>query len=119
MSPSCCAITPVNWWSTPVFPTACTTKPIGSLSISVSNRIVIMPRSEASAAVSIERFFQYSLLGLVACGYLAVAGSGYLDSPTIILTAAGLLLRGLLIGGFLSFQISERMATILAVSYIG
>jgi len=78
-----------------------------------------MPRSEASAAVSIERFFQYSLLGLVASGYLAVAGSGYLDTPTIILTAAGLLLRALLIGGFLSFQISERMATILAVSYIG
>ena len=35
----------------------------------------------ASAAVSVERFFQLSLLGLVASGYLAVAGSGYLDAP--------------------------------------
>ena len=58
-----------------------------------------MARSDASAAVSVERFFQFSLLGLVASGYLAVAGSGYLDNPTIILTAAGLLLRALLIGG--------------------
>ena len=78
-----------------------------------------MARSEASAAVSVERFFQFSLLGLVASGYLAVAGSGYLDSATIILTAAGLLLRGLLIGGFLNFEISERAATLLAISYVG
>ena len=31
-----------------------------------------MPRADASAAVSVERFFQFSLLGLVASGYLAV-----------------------------------------------
>jgi transglutaminase-like putative cysteine protease len=78
-----------------------------------------MARSEASAAVSVERFFQFSLLGLVASGYLAVAGSGYLDTSTIILTAAGLLLRGLLIGGFLDFEISERADTLLAISYVG
>jgi transglutaminase-like putative cysteine protease len=78
-----------------------------------------MARSEASAAVSVERFFQFSLLGLVASGYLAVAGSGYLDSATVILTAAGLLLRGLLIGGFVNFEISERAATLLAISYVG
>ena len=40
-----------------------------------------MPRQDAGAAVSVERFFQFSLLGLVASGYLAVAGSGYLDQP--------------------------------------
>ena len=37
-----------------------------------------MARTDASPAVSVERFFQSSLLGLVASGYLAVAGSGYL-----------------------------------------
>ena len=52
-----------------------------------------MPRQDAGAAVSVERFFQFSLLGLVASGYLAVAGSGYLDTPTIALTTAGLVLR--------------------------
>jgi protein-glutamine gamma-glutamyltransferase len=78
-----------------------------------------MARSPATAAVSVERFFQFSLLGLVASGYLAVAGSGYLDTATILLTAAGLLLRGLLIAGIVALDISEQTATLLAVSYIG
>src|ERR1039457_4012335 len=37
-----------------------------------------MARSDASASVSVERFFQFALLGLVASGFLAVAGSGHL-----------------------------------------
>src|SRR5262249_37224303 len=78
-----------------------------------------MPRADASAAVSIERFFQFSLLGLVASGYLAVAGSGYLDAPTILLTAAGLLLRGLLIYDIARLNITERATTIATVAYTG
>ena len=76
-----------------------------------------MPRPAASAAVSVERFFQISLLGLVASGYLAVAGSGYLDAPTIVLTAAGLILRGLLVCGVVRFEISDRASTILTLAY--
>src|SRR4051812_10412685 len=76
-------------------------------------------RTDASAAVSVERFFQFALLGLVGCGYLAVAGSGYLDSPTILLTAAGLLLRGLMISGVLDFEISERASTLNTIAYTG
>ncbi len=76
-----------------------------------------MRRPDASAAVSVERFFQFSLLGLVACGYLAVAGSGYLDAPTIGLTAAGLLLRGLLIQGVVRLEISERASTAITIGY--
>src|SRR6185503_4949303 len=76
-----------------------------------------MPRADASPAVPVERFFQFSLLGLVTSGYLAVAGSGYLDAPTILLTAAGLLLRGLLICGWLDFEISERAATRATLLY--
>jgi hypothetical protein len=67
----------------------------------------------------VERFFQFSLLGLVASGYLAVAGSGYLDTPTIVLTAAGLLLRGLLIYGFVRLEISERASTLITIGYTG
>src|SRR5205085_12445948 len=78
-----------------------------------------MPRSGASAAGSVERFFQFSLLGLVASGYLAVAGSGYLDFPTIALTAAGLLLRALLILQVLRLEISEQLAALVALSYTG
>src|SRR4051812_42009246 len=71
----------------------------------------------ASPAVPVERFFQFSLLGLVASGYLAVAGSGYLDAPTIVLTAAGLLLRALMICGWFGFEISERAATRATLAY--
>src|ERR1051326_6838263 len=82
-----------------------------------------MPRPDASAGgqghTSVERFFQFSLLGLVASGYLAVAGAGYLDTPTIVLTAAGLLLRGLLIYGFVRLDISERASTLITIGYTG
>src|SRR5271157_5997508 len=70
-------------------------------------------RFDANTAVSVERFFQFSLLGLVASGYLAVAGSGYLDTPTIALMAAGLL-----VCGFFQWDISDRAVTIATVSYI-
>src|SRR4051794_23959233 len=78
-----------------------------------------MVRGDGSAAVSVERFFQFSLLGLVASGYLAVAGSGYLDAPTVALTAAGLLLRAILIRGWLRFEISETAATRATMIYSG
>lgn len=70
------------------------------------------------AAETVERFFQFSLLGLVAGGYLAVAGSGYLDLPTIVLTAAGLLLRGLMIAGVVRFEISIRVVNWVTLAYV-
>ena len=76
-----------------------------------------MAPRDASPAVPVERFFQFSLLGLVASGYLAVAGSGYLDAPTVLLTAAGLLLRALLICGWLRLEISDRLATRATIVY--
>src|SRR5215813_10145807 len=78
-----------------------------------------MAPRQPSPAVPVERFFQFSLLGLVASGYLAVAGSGYLDAPTVLLTAAGLFLRGLLICGVLRVEISERAATRATILYAG
>src|SRR5690349_22557186 len=82
-----------------------------------------MPRPDVTAGnrghASVERFFEFSLLGLVASGYLAVAGAGYLDTPTIVLTAAGLLLRGLLIYGFVRLDISERASTVITIAYTG
>jgi protein-glutamine gamma-glutamyltransferase len=77
-----------------------------------------MARSDASAAVSVERFFQFSLLGLVASGYLAVAGSGYLDNATVVLAGAGLLARALLIAGWIRLDLSERLVTIVTLSYM-
>ena len=78
-----------------------------------------MSRSPASAAAAVERFFQFALWGLVVSGYLAVAGSGYLDTPTVMLTGAGLLLRALLISGALRFSISPKLVVVLTLAYVG
>jgi protein-glutamine gamma-glutamyltransferase len=67
---------------------------------------------------AIERFFELSLLGLVSAGFLAVAGSGFLDAPTVALVAAGLILRGLLIVRLVRFAIPDRIINIFTVSYI-
>jgi transglutaminase-like putative cysteine protease len=77
-----------------------------------------MPRQDAGAAVGVERFFQFSLLGLVASGYLAVAASGFLDAPTIALTTTGLLLRAILIGGLVRLNLSDRLTTIVTIAYV-
>ena len=74
-----------------------------------------MPRS----AAAVEKFFQLSLLGLVASGFLAVAGSGYLDTATTLLTTAGLLLRAAMTVGWVRLNISDRAVTILTIAYIG
>src|SRR5450759_1519514 len=76
-----------------------------------------MPRQDALAAVSVERFFQFSLLGLVASGYLAVAAAGFLDAPTIALTTTGLLLRAILICGLVRLNLSDRLTTIVTIAY--
>jgi hypothetical protein len=67
-----------------------------------------MARPAPSAAALADYFFQSSLLGLVLSGYLAIAGSGYLDTPTTAATAAGILLRGLLITGRIKVKLSFR-----------
>jgi transglutaminase-like putative cysteine protease len=73
----------------------------------------------SSGPLPVERFFQFALLGLVASGYLAVAGSAYLDAPTVVLTGAGILLRALLLSGLVRLNPSERTVTLVAVGYAG
>src|ERR1019366_4202049 len=60
---------------------------------------------------------QFSLLGLVASGYLAVAASGFLDAPTIALTATGLLLRAILICELVRLNLSDRLTTLVTIGY--
>ncbi|HUB82531.1 MAG TPA: DUF3488 and transglutaminase-like domain-containing protein [Bryobacteraceae bacterium] len=75
------------------------------------------PDATAGPPLPVERFFQFSLLGLLASGYLAVAGSAYLDLPTMVLTGAGILLRALMVAGVVRLNISERAATVAALVY--
>ena len=67
--------------------------------------------------IPVERFFQFSLLGLMASGWLAVAGSAYLDLATLLLTGGGILLRGLMLAGLVRFNLTARSATFAAAAY--
>jgi transglutaminase-like putative cysteine protease len=72
-----------------------------------------------SGAVShVDRFFELSLLGLLASGFLAVAGSGYLDVPTVVLTASALLTRALLVAGLIRFELPPIVVTLLTLAYV-
>lgn len=70
------------------------------------------------AVNQVDRFFELSLLGLLASGFLAVAGSGYLDAPTIVLTAAALLTRALMVAGLIRFELPPIVVTLVTLAYI-
>jgi len=76
------------------------------------------PAAKAPQQV-VERFFQFSLLGMFASGYFAVLGSGYLDWPSAVLTFGALALRTLLVAGVMKVDIPARVVAALAVLYIG
>ena len=67
----------------------------------------------------VERFFEFSLLGMLAAGYFAVVGSGYVDWATATLTLIGLCLRALMVAGVVEFEFSGRMVAGLTLLYIG
>ena len=77
-----------------------------------------MPMVASAAASPVDRFFELSLLGLLASGFLAVAGSGYLDLPTIVLTAAALLIRTLLVAGLIRFELPPLVVTLVTLAYV-
>src|SRR5258708_38114791 len=60
-----------------------------------------MARLGAAATSPVERFFQFSVLGFVTSGFLAVAGSGFLDLPTTLLMTAALVIRAFYSAGVL------------------
>ncbi len=66
----------------------------------------------------VERLFEFCVLGMVACGYLAVAGSGYLDAPTVLLTAGALLMRSLIAGGVFPLRPSPVLVNVVTLAYI-
>lgn len=75
------------------------------------------PESVSAQTSPVDQFFQFSLLGLLAAGYLAVVGSGYLDGPTILVTAAALMLRALQVAGLPHIRVSPLVVTIFTLAY--
>src|SRR5579863_3126821 len=78
-----------------------------------------MAPGSPSARSPVDKFFEFSLLGLLASGFLAVAGSGYLDRPTVIITAVALLVRALACSGAVRFEVPPVAVTVATLAYIG
>jgi protein-glutamine gamma-glutamyltransferase len=76
------------------------------------------PRASVPPRI-VARFFEFSLLGMVASGFFAVAASGYLDWPTAVLTLSALVLRLLMASGVLEVEISGRLTDALALCFVG
>ena len=68
---------------------------------------------------AIDRFFEFSLLGMLGAGFFAVAGSGYLDWPTMVLTLLGLCLRALMVARVVRIEFSNRTIAAASLAYIG
>jgi protein-glutamine gamma-glutamyltransferase len=77
-----------------------------------------LPTSPSPGLSQVDRFFELSLLGLLASGFLAVAGSGYLDAPTVAVTAAALLARVLIVAGLLHFDPPPFAVTLVTLAYV-
>jgi transglutaminase-like putative cysteine protease len=73
--------------------------------------------STPAQPVPAQTFFDVSLLGMLASGFLAVLGSGELDLPTTAIMSVALLLRVLTITGIWCPQIPAPLVTALAASY--
>ena len=91
---------------------------IAGMVASIQVKHMTSPTARARAASGRE-VFSGSLLGMLASGYFAVLGSGYLDWPTAIFTLAALCLRALTITGIVTLDVPGRIVTALTVLYIG
>ena len=78
--------------------------------------VVLAARGQAVPAI--ERFFQFSLLGLVTCAFCALADTGRLDLPSLSFLLAGVFWRGLMVLGIVRLRIPQRLITGLATAYI-
>jgi len=70
------------------------------------------------ALSTVERFFQYSLLGMLASGFLALADSGHLDWATQIALVAALVARAAKVSGWLPLDLSNRTIAVWSLAAV-
>ncbi len=76
-------------------------------------------RISSHGGLSVERFFEYALLCMLASGYLALAGSGYFARLPVVATGAALAVRALMVSGLLRLRIPARAVTAATLAYLG
>ncbi len=77
-----------------------------------------MPTARKPAVPSIERFFQFSLLGLVTSAFCALADTGRLDGPSLAFLLGGVALRGLMVLGVIRLNMPRKWITLVATAYL-
>ena len=65
------------------------------------------------------KFLEWSLLGMLASGYLAIVAGGTLDGPSLALAGLAILLRGLATAGVFRLRLSDPVVNAAAIAYIG
>ncbi len=83
----------------------------------------MISQAEKSAAApigaSIEHYSQWCLFGIVAAGFITLAGTGGLDRLTLLAMSTALAVRGYFLWKRLPVAISERSTTVLTLVYFG
>jgi protein-glutamine gamma-glutamyltransferase len=74
--------------------------------------------SGTATAKAIERYFNLALYLLVICGFGALASTGGLDLPALLLVGLALALRGYQLLTGRQFSLSERWSTLLTLIYV-
>jgi transglutaminase-like putative cysteine protease len=74
--------------------------------------------SRTATAKAIERYFNLALYLLVICGFGALASTGGLDLPALLLVGLALALRGYQLLTGRQFSLSERWTTFLTLVYV-
>ena len=78
-----------------------------------------LPSPRLGVPAAVERVFQCALLGMLASGYFALLGTGFLDWPTAVITLAALCARALMVAGILNFDLPSRAVAALTIAYAG
>jgi len=73
----------------------------------------------ATSQTALHRFFEFSLVGMMSCGFLAVAISGRLDLPTLVVAGSAIIVRALFASGHLPLDVSSTSLTVATVAYVG
>lgn len=68
--------------------------------------------------MTVERFFEYSLLCMLASGYLALASSASIAPLAIGMTGAALVMRALMVAGIVRLRIPPRLTSALTIGYV-
>src|SRR5260370_13593388 len=78
-----------------------------------------MDAAPAGPVSPADKFFEFSRLGLLASGFVAVVGSGSLDVPTMLITAGALAARALIAAGVLRLNLPPAVVTAATLAYVG